>query len=149
MTGPEQRISRASLAAAAPAPGEAAGGGSWGEREPKAPADSERRQAGPKDARKAARGTAVSVDQSEDARRAAVAGATCRPGPGDAAGAGCPESPGVGLRGSRAELELGQRGRGRRGRQLPPRKAQRRADLQDWRRAGSPGPARCAAETIK
>lgn len=31
MTGPEQRLSSVSLAAAAPAPGEAAGGGSWGE----------------------------------------------------------------------------------------------------------------------
>lgn len=83
MTGPEQRISRVSLAAAAPAPGEAAGGGSCGARS-REPGLTER--AGGQDGRTEGRqaggpGTAVSVDRSEDARRAA-AGTTSGPGPG-------------------------------------------------------------------
>ena len=123
-----------------PQPPERRREGAAGEREPRAGADSEEeagRTEGLQDARKAARSAALSVDQSEDARRAA-AGATSSPGSGDAAGAGCLASPGVWLRGSCAEQEPGQRG----GRKQPPRKALRRAELRSWRRAVSPGPAR-------
>lgn len=124
-----------------PQPPERRREGAAGEREPRAGADSEEeagRTEGLQDTRKGAGSAALSVDQSEDARRAA-AGATNSPGSGDAAGAGCLASPGVWLRGSCAELELGQRGEGKK---QPPRKALRRAELRSWLRAGSPGPAR-------
>lgn len=84
-----------------PSPRRGGGRGQLGREEPRAGADSEEeagRTEGLQDARKAARSAALSVDQSEDARRAA-AGATNCPGSGDAAGAGCPASPGVWLRG--------------------------------------------------
>ena len=99
MTGPEQRLSRVSLAAAAPAPGE---GEQPGERSPEPGLTARRRQAGRTGYRTRGRRPgaqlALSVDQSEDARRAAAAATNSR-GSGDAAGAGCPASPGVRLRG--------------------------------------------------
>lgn len=142
MTGPEQRISRVSLAAAAPAPGEAAGGGSWGERsrEPGLTA-----RAGGQDGRTGGReaggrGTAVKCG-SKRGRAASGGWGDERPRAGDAAGAGSPASPGVGPRGSRAEQELGPRGEGR-GRQAPG-KALRRAELlARLAPSRSPGPAR-------
>lgn len=88
---------------------------------------------GLQDTRKVARGSALSVDQSKDVQRA-KAGSTSSPRTGDVAGAGCPASQGIGLRGSCAEQDLGQRGGGE-GRKQTPGKA-----LWDWRRAGSPGP---------
>lgn len=130
MTGPEQRISRVSLAAAAPAPGEAAGGGSCGarSREPGAGADRESRRAGRKDGRTPGRRPGHSCKCGPKRGRAASgSGDDERPRAGDAAGAGCPASPGVGLRGSRAEQELGPRGGGR-GRRAPG-KARSRVEL--------------------
>lgn len=141
MTGPEQRIRRASLAGP-PRPQErrragaaqrerggetvltAAGG--WTE--------------GRADTRKAAPGSSADCrDSAEDAE------------PGDAAGSGRSASRrGVGLRGSEAEPKPGRRGGGGpRGRQPPRGKAPCAAELRDWRGAGSLGPARSAAQTIK
>lgn len=125
MTGPEQCISRVSLAAAAPAPGEAAGGGSCGERS-REPGLTER--AGGQDGRTPGRRPGHSCKCGPKRGRAASgSGDDERPRAGDAAGAGCPASPGVGLRGSRAEQELGPRGGGR-GRQAPG-KARSRVEL--------------------
>lgn len=71
-------------------------------------------------------------------------------GPGDAAGSGRSASRrGVALRGSDAEPKPGRRGGGPRRRQPPRGKAPRAAELRDWRGAGSSGPARSAAQTIK
>lgn len=71
-------------------------------------------------------------------------------GPGDAAGFGCGASRrGVRLRGSDAKPNPGRRGRAPGGRQLLRGKASRAVELRDWRGAGSPGPARCTAQTIK